>query len=182
MTGITQTANLKPTLATSAGRATSLLLVAALVASTAPVLPRGWEAATLLSGERDEQAVASYQLGMLAPDDYAAAIKTALAAGDADLADSLRALALKQSVQLPEALTSEVDDALAAAHSRMAADAWARICLRQCRKRARAGRRAGRRPQRLWRCPRPLSGIGEICGRRRASTRPPWRWPRSASR
>ena len=79
----------------------SLLLVAALVAATAPVLPRGWEAADLLSGERDADAVASYQLKRLAPDDYAAAIRTALAAGDADLADSLRALAQKQSVQLP---------------------------------------------------------------------------------
>ena len=92
----------KPRFATSAGKATSLLLVAALVAATAPVLPRGWEAATLLSGERDADAVASYQLKRLAPDDYAAAIRTALAADDADLADSLRALAQKQSVPLPD--------------------------------------------------------------------------------
>lgn len=108
----------------SAGKATALLLGAALIASTAPVLPRGWEAAALLSGQRDEQAVASYQLRKLAPDDYGAAISNALAAGDTDLAGSLRALALRQSVELPGTLTGQVDDALAASRSRMAADAW----------------------------------------------------------
>jgi len=114
----------KPGFATSAGKATSLLLVAALVAATAPVLPRGWEAASLLSGERDAEAVASYQLKRLAPDDFAAAIRTALAAGDADLADSLRALAQKQSVELPPALIAQVDDGLAAARSRIVGDTW----------------------------------------------------------
>jgi hypothetical protein len=113
-----------PTLAKSAGKATALLLAAAVIASTAPVLPYGWEAATVLSGPRDESAIASYQLRALTPDDYAAAIKTALAKGDADMADSLRTLALKQSVQLPDALVKQVDDAVAAAGSRMAADAW----------------------------------------------------------
>lgn len=114
----------RPTLAKSAGRTTALLLAAAVVASTAPVLPHGWEAATVLSGSRDESAIASYQLRALAPDDYAAAIKTALAKGDADMADSLRTLALKQAVQLPDALDGQVDDAVAASNSRMAADAW----------------------------------------------------------
>ena len=113
-----------PTLANSAGKATALLLAAAMVASTAPVLPYGWEAATVLSGPRDESAIASYQLRSLTPGDYTAAIKTALAKGDADMADSLRTLALKQAVQLPDALVGQVDDAVAAAHSRMATDAW----------------------------------------------------------
>ena len=88
------------------------------------MLPRGWEAATLLSGERDESAVAAYQLGRLAPGDYEAAIQHALTAGDADLAGSLRALAQRQSVPLPDALTGQVDAALAASDSRMAGDAW----------------------------------------------------------
>ena len=114
----------RPTLAQSAGKATALLIAAALVASAAPVLPLGWEAATLLSGRRDESAIASYQLNRLAPGDYASAISNALADGDADLADSVRALALKQSVQLPEVLGKQVDDAVAASKSRMAADAW----------------------------------------------------------
>jgi hypothetical protein len=113
-----------PTFIRAARKATSLLIAAALIASAAPVLPHGWEAATLLSGSRDETAVAAYQLGRLAPDDYEAAIQHALSAGDADLADSLRTLAARQSVPLPDALAGQVDAALAASDSRMAADAW----------------------------------------------------------
>ena len=112
--------------ARSAGKATALLLAVALVGATAPVLPHGWEAAMLASGEADADAVAAYQLKKLSPDDYAVAISKALAAGDADLADSLRALALVQAVQLPGALISEVEAAVEAANSRMAmaGDAW----------------------------------------------------------
>jgi hypothetical protein len=112
--------------ARSAGKATALLLAVALVGATAPVLPHGWEAAMLASGEADADAVATYQLKKLSPDDYAVAIGNALAAGDADLADSLRALALTQAVQLPGALISEVEAAVEASNSgmAMAGDAW----------------------------------------------------------
>lgn len=108
----------------SAGRATALLLAGALVVSTAPILPRGWETAALLSGPRDEGAVASYRLKSLSPDDYVAAIDRALAANDADLADSLRALASRESVPLPASAVTRVDAALSEADSRMAEDAW----------------------------------------------------------
>jgi len=114
----------RPKLGVSASRAISLLTAFALIVSTAPVLPRGWEAATLLAGARDESAIASYQLRSLQPDDYAAAIGDALSRNDADLADSLRALAVREAVQLPAALVGQVDDAVAASDSRMAADAW----------------------------------------------------------
>jgi hypothetical protein len=114
----------RPNFSRAAGKATALMLATAMVASTAPVLPHAWEAATLLSGERDESAVAAYQLGKLASHDYETAIRQALSVGDADLADSLRALARKQSVPLPYRLDGEVDAALAASDLRMAADAW----------------------------------------------------------
>lgn len=108
----------------AATRGTALLLSAALVAASAPVLPRGWEAANFLANEPDETAIADYRLRSLSQDDYVAAIGNALAAGDADLADSLRALAARQSVPLPETTVNDVDAALAEAGSRMAEDAW----------------------------------------------------------
>lgn len=107
-----------------ATKATALLLAAALLAATSPVLPRGWQAATVVLAKPDEAAIASYRLGDLSPDDYATAIDKALAANDADLADSLRALAAREGVSLPEAVTRRVDAALADAGSRMAEDAW----------------------------------------------------------
>jgi hypothetical protein len=109
-----------------ATRATALLMAAALVFSTAPVLPRGWEAAQLASNPEDTEAIASYRLKGLSPDDYVDAIGQALAKGDADLADSLRALAEKQAMELPAPLVARVDAAVAEAGSasRMAGDAW----------------------------------------------------------
>ncbi|MDW6025743.1 hypothetical protein SAZ10_28660 [Mesorhizobium sp. BAC0120] len=101
-----------------------LLLAGALLAATAPVLPRGWEAASLAAGPRDASAVASYRLDRLAPDDYRAAVEKALAGNDADLADSLRALASQRSVTLPAALTDKVDAAVAAERARMPGEAW----------------------------------------------------------
>jgi hypothetical protein len=108
----------------AATRGTALLLSAALVAATAPVLPRGWEAANFLASQRDETAIADSQLKSLSPDDYIAAIRDALSKGDADLADSLRALAARQAGPLPGSVTEDVDSALAEADSRMAEDAW----------------------------------------------------------
>jgi hypothetical protein len=111
-------------LATPAGKATALMIAAALVLSTAPVLPRGWEAAALAARPGDETDIATYQLKRLSADDYADAIGKALAKHDADLADSLRALAERQGVKLSAAQIAEVDAALAEEHSRMASDAW----------------------------------------------------------
>jgi hypothetical protein len=113
-------------LTSPASRATALLLAAALLLSTAPVLPRGWEAAQLAADRGDAAAVADYRLKHLSPDDYARAIETALATGDADLADSLTALARRQALELPAPLVSRVDAAIeeAGSASRMAGDAW----------------------------------------------------------
>jgi hypothetical protein len=101
-------------------------MAAALVFSTAPVLPRGWEAAQLASNPDDTTAIVSYRLKGLASDDYAQAIEQALAKDDADLADSLRALAEKQNVELPAPLVARVDAAVedAGSASRIAGDAW----------------------------------------------------------
>jgi hypothetical protein len=101
-------------------------MAAALVFSTAPVLPRGWEAAQLASNPEDTTAIASYRLKGLSSDDYAGAIERALASDDADLADSLRALAEKQAVELPAPLVARVDAAVdeAGSASRIAGDAW----------------------------------------------------------
>ena len=108
-----------------AGKATALLMAAAIVAASAPVLPRGIEAAALAARPDDETAVTDYQLKQFSGADYETAIKTALAKRDANLADSLRALAGQQSVQLPALVSGEVDSALAEEHSRMVSDAWA---------------------------------------------------------
>ncbi len=107
-----------------ATKATALLMAAALLAATAPVLPRGWQAATLVSAKPDEAAIASYRLAGLSPNDYAKAIDNALAANDADLADSLRTLAAREGVPLPDSMDRKVDAALADAGSRIAEDAW----------------------------------------------------------
>ena len=61
----------------------------------------GLEAADVAVHQQDEAAVVDYRLSRLAGEDYAAAIDKALAAGDADLADSLRTLAERQAVRLP---------------------------------------------------------------------------------
>ncbi len=84
----------------------------------------GWQAATLVSAKPDEAAIASYRLAGLSPNDYAKAIDNALAANDADLADSLRTLAAREGVPLPDSMDRKVDAALADAGSRMAEDAW----------------------------------------------------------
>jgi hypothetical protein len=109
-----------------AGKATALLMAAALVLATAPVLPRGFEAAALASKPDDVVALADYRLNGLSPEAYADAIRKALAEDDPDLADSLTALAARQSVTLPAGLVAEVDVAVEAAGSasRMAGDAW----------------------------------------------------------
>jgi hypothetical protein len=101
-------------------------MAAALVFSTAPVLPRGWEAAELASNPEDTTAIVSYRLKGLSPDSYVEAIEQALARDDADLADSLRALAERQNVELPAPLVARVDAAVeeAGSVSRMAGDAW----------------------------------------------------------
>lgn len=111
---------------TPAGKATALLIAAALVAATSPVLPRGWEAAELAFERHDPEAIAGYRLKTLGPEEYVGKIREALAADDADLADSLRVLAAKQSVTIPPALEVEIDAAVAEAGSgsRMAGDAW----------------------------------------------------------
>src|SRR5262245_50803915 len=107
-----------------AGKATALLMAAAIVAASAPLLPRGLEAAALAANPQDETAITDYQLRQLSGDDYEAAIDKALAKGDANLADSLRALADQRSVQLPAPLGGAVDAALAEEQSRIVSDAW----------------------------------------------------------
>src|SRR4051812_4679381 len=107
-----------------ADKATALLMAAAIVAASAPMLPRGFEAASLAAHPEDETAGTDYQLSRLSDDDYEAAIRKALARGDANLADSLRVLADQQAVALPALLSGEVDAALAEEHSRIASDAW----------------------------------------------------------
>jgi hypothetical protein len=107
-----------------AGKATALLIAAAIVVAGAPVLPRGIEAAALAADPNNETAITDYRLRQLSGDDYEAAIRKALGTGDANLADSLRALAAQQSVPLPALLSREVDASLAKEHSRIASDAW----------------------------------------------------------
>lgn len=108
----------------SAGRITALLMISALVASTAPVLPHGLEAAKLAMRRDDDAAVVDYRLGRLAPSDYEGAIERALAKRDANLADSLRLLAERQAVPLPAALIARVDAAIEQEEARVASDAW----------------------------------------------------------
>ena len=114
----------RTTPARTAGKATALLIAASLVAATAPILPRGIETATFLSGSRDETAVASYRLKSHSPNDYDAAIREALAKDDADLADSLVALAIHEAVPLPAETVRAVDKAVAERGTRMAGEAW----------------------------------------------------------
>lgn len=108
----------------SAGRITALLMTAALIASTAPVLPYGVDAAKLAAHRNDETAVVHYRLSRLEPEDYEAAIDQALAKGDANLADSLRVLAERQAVALPGRLVARVNAAIEADEARIASDAW----------------------------------------------------------
>lgn len=107
-----------------AGKATALLIAAAVLVATAPILPRGVETAAFLSGPHDETAVASYRLKSRSPDDYDAAIHAALAKDDADLADSLVALAIREAVPLPAKTVRAVDRAVAERGTRMAGEAW----------------------------------------------------------
>lgn len=101
-----------------------MLMTAALLAATAPIVPRAVDTAMLLASEKDEAAVVSYRLEGKTADDYVAALDAALAGKDADLADSIRTLAARQGVPLPAGLAAAVDDAVAEARARMAEDAW----------------------------------------------------------
>lgn len=102
----------------------TLLLVFSLAASAAPVLPRAWQGARLLSGPRDTDAIAAYQLARLRTDDYAAEIDKALDAHDTDMAVSLIELAAGQGVALPAALLSQVEAAAQTDVLSSASDAW----------------------------------------------------------
>lgn len=103
----------------------AVALAASLALSAGPILPRAWQAARLLLGPRDTEAVAAYQLAALTPADYAAEVEKALADGDADLAASLVDLAARQQVPLPPALLEQTQIAVRSSKLKTAADAWA---------------------------------------------------------
>ena len=166
----------------SAGKATALLLAAAMVASTAPVLPRGWEAATLLSGERDESAVAAYQLGRLAPDDYEAAIRHALAPAMPTWRTACGRWPANNRCRLPHRL-----DQGSRRRARRRRFAHGRGCLGTDS----VSGNAESEPALAGALAADLSGFGDMrdlyqqsatIWPARSSTRPRWRWPRSASR
>ncbi len=108
----------------TASKATALLMAAALVAVTFPIVPRGIEAAAFAAGPRDVDAITDWHLSRRSKDDYVSEIRAALAADDADLADSLRELAARRGVALPPALVAEIDAAVEASGARMAGEAW----------------------------------------------------------
>lgn len=97
---------------------------ALLAASGLAILPRGMEGARLLTGPRDEVAVAHYALAGQSAADYQAVAERALAAGDEDLAASVVALSERSGVVLPPALAARVSAAQDAAAARMGEDAW----------------------------------------------------------
>jgi hypothetical protein len=99
-------------------------LTIAILAAGAGVLTPGTHAITFLAGPRDEAAAAGYALSRQTPADYEAAINTALADHDEDLAASLVTLAEARGVALPAATRTKVAAAEAAAFSRLGADAW----------------------------------------------------------
>jgi hypothetical protein len=97
---------------------------ALLVASGLAILPRGVEGARLLSGPRDEVAVAHYALAGKTAADYQAAAEQALAAGDEDLAASVIALSVRNGMALPPALAAKVRAAQEDAAARIGEDVW----------------------------------------------------------
>lgn len=97
----------------------------ALLAAAAPAtLPRGGAALMLLSGPRDEAAVADFLLTRKTPADYAAAAERALAGRDDDLAGSIAELAHARGVALPADLARRIAAARDTASARMGEDAW----------------------------------------------------------
>lgn len=116
--------NAAPKCVRTATKGTALLMAAALVAVTAPIVPKGLAAIAFASGPRDEEAVTDWHLARRSADDYVREIHLALAAKDADLADSLRDLAARRNVRLPQTLVADIDAELDASGSRVASDAW----------------------------------------------------------
>ena len=102
----------------------------ALGAAGAAVVPRGLEAAALLAGPRDEQAVAEYRLAGRSPGQYAVEIEAALSAKDEELADSLVTLAGERNVALPADLLGRVERAKAEADARGSRGCVGRFRLR----------------------------------------------------
>ena len=99
-------------------------LTIAMMAAGALVLAPGSDAVRLLAGPRDEAAAVDYALSRQKPAQYEAAIGSALAAEDEDLAASIVTLAETRGVMLSEAVKAKVAEAEAAALNRLGADAW----------------------------------------------------------
>lgn len=102
----------------------SVVAVVVLAVLGTLALPRGFAAARLLAGPRDEAAVASYLLAHKTPADYAAAAEQALAAKDEDLAASIAQLAAERGVALPAPLAVRIKAAQDEASARTGSDAW----------------------------------------------------------
>lgn len=99
---------------------TILLLVLGAV-----LAPKGAAGLEFLTGPRSEDAAAAYALSHRTTADYVREIDSAIAAGDADLAESLFALANRQGTTLPPGTDARVEAAADAAAARLAEDAWA---------------------------------------------------------